>query len=257
MLIHQDPHCNLFWTYNGNNKDENNITKALINTFESMPNESVFKALLGLLKIDGYDDNTDIIIEYALQRKPSEDVIKKFSEKDRYLCAISPTGRPWKQQDIPIEEIDFSDTKTSINNIVSIFENKYSYSKEEAIENANIVFDELKKCQENKGGSIPDGWIMVYTKGKIPLICIAIENKRYDLDPYQLKNHWVKSLFKSNNAEPKFNTYEEIYNILVNEKKENKNTVVKSFLEYLSLLLIKLLDVLFDKYLLIYLLIHS
>ena len=59
MLIHQDPHCNLFWTYNGNNKDENNITKALINTFESMPNESVFKSLLGLLKIDGYDDNKE------------------------------------------------------------------------------------------------------------------------------------------------------------------------------------------------------
>ena len=235
MLIHQDPHCNLFWTYNVDNRYENNITKALVNTLESLPNETVFKLLQDLLKITGYENDIKVDIEYALQRKPCEDIIKSFAEKDRYLWAISPTGRQWEPNDIQLGKIDFNDKKASINIISKNYINK-GYDEEKAVEIANSVFEEIKEFQENKGGSIPDGWILVYyvLDGKrIPLLCVAIENKRYDLDPYQLKNHLEKSLFKKNNAEPIFNTYEDIYKMLWIYK---ENVVVKSFLEYMSLL---------------------
>ena len=46
----------------------------------------------------------------------------------------------------------------------------------------------------NRGGSIPDAWIFVYSNSK-PLYCVAMENKLHDLDPFQLRNHCEKSLY--------------------------------------------------------------
>ena len=45
--------------------------------------------------------------------------------------------------------------------------------------------------ESQRGDSIPDGWIFVYSDGK-PEYLVALENKLYDLDPTQINNHIEK-----------------------------------------------------------------
>ena len=228
MLIHTDAHLNIFWMYGGVNYLENNVTKALINTFESLDDTKVVEVLknLNVLPESTHSVNR---IDYQLQKKPDKGLIEKFPDEGKVLWGISPTGRAWSQNDIQIEKLNFDNESESINLIMAnLTENVDDKSaKAEAIRQ----FDTIKEIHDNRGDSIPDGWIMIY-KDDTPLYCIAVENKWYNLNPYQLRNHWEKSLLK-NDGITKFSRYEDIYRQIRVYKDE---IVPAHFLEYISLL---------------------
>ena len=103
----RDRHLNVFINYaaNGTDKDgehlENNITKAFINTLESLPNDAVKSIFRNILEKDSYDINLPEVIkcEYYLQWESTNAKIKerivKIPESNRLLLAFSPTGKHW------------------------------------------------------------------------------------------------------------------------------------------------------------------
>ena len=254
MLIHDDPHLNLFWVYgsrikNQNDSDitnvnylENNITKALVNTLESLSTDSSRVGFLkdcGVLPQDAADSSLEF--EFHLQRKPDKSVIYSFAESNRFLWGISPTGDAWDIGRIPLEKLDFNNRKESIRFILEQIEDELEFGNNEkdlAQKEATRLFDEIEAIQNNKGESIPDGWILIYKKNnntseREPLYCIAIENKWHKLDPYQLVNHWKKSLYHSE-GKTSFSTYADIYKSISHYSDESP--IVIHFLEYMSLI---------------------
>lgn len=254
MLIHDDPHLNLFWVYgsrikNQNDSDitnvnylENNITKALINTLESLSADSSRMGFLkdcGVLPQDAMDSSLEF--EFHLQRKPDKHVVNSFTESNRFLWGISPTGDAWDIGRIPLEKLDFNNRKESIRFILEQIEDELKIGNNEedfAQKEATRLFDEIEAIQNNKGESIPDGWIMIYKKinnnsEREPLYCIAIENKWHKLDPYQLVNHWKKSLYHSE-GKASFSKYADIYKSISHYSDESP--IVIHFLEYMSLI---------------------
>ena len=96
----------------------------------------------------------------------------------------------------------------------------------------------IEAIQNNRGESIPDGWILIYknhdkNSERKPLYCIAIENKWHKLDPYQLVNHWKKSLYYAE-GKTRFSKYAEIYSNI--SRYGNESPIVSHFLEYMSLI---------------------
>ncbi len=250
MLIHQDPHLNLFWVYGARTTDtageeinvnylENNITKALINTVENLPSDSCRINFLKKCNVLPEDEiNSSLEFDFRLQRKPDKEEVVKFLESNRILWGISPTGDTWGERFI--EQINFKDRKKSVEIIVEEIKNKFigeDKNSEEIYKNATNIFEEIKRSHDRKGESIPDGWIMIYKVDRngerTPFYCIAIENKWYKLDPYQLKNHWEKSLYFSE-GKTRLSKYADIYNNMFFYSE--KSSVVKNFLEYITLI---------------------
>lgn len=235
MLIHNDPHLNLFWVYGSGSYLENNVTKALINTLESLPPTDVIAFLNKIGILSSSLPLSSVHIEYGLQRKPDKKIMEQFPETNRFLWGISPTGKAWDIGAIPLEEITFDAPEHAIDQIFNII-SKSNPEDNEARHEAERQFNEIKELHDGRGESIPDGWILIYDEtstNKTPVCCVAIENKWYDLDPYQLNNHWEKSLFTTT-KKTFFSTFYDIYSKLLAFK--TNSSVVPHFLEYLSLL---------------------
>ncbi len=252
MLIHEDPHLNLFWVYGSRIKNqtdsditnvnylENNITKALVNTLENLPADSCRISFLkecSVLPQDALESSLEF--EFRLQRKPDKNVVTSFPESNRFLWGISPTGDAWDIGKIPLEKMDFNNRKESIRFILEQIEDELESGNNEedfAQKEAARLFDEIEAIQNNRGESIPDGWILIYKKyesaEREPLYCIAIENKWQKLDPYQLLNHWKKSLYHAE-GKTSFSKFADIYKYI--SRYGDKSPVVSHFLEYLSL----------------------
>ena len=254
MLIHEDPHLNMFWVYGSRIKGktdtetvnvnylENNITKALINTIENLPTDSSRISFLKDCEILPKEaEDSSIVFEFRLQRKPSKEEVTRFPVNNRLLWGISPTGDAWDIRKIPIEKINFDNRKASVQFILEQIKDELETDdteKDFAQNEAARLFDEIEAIHNNRGDSIPDGWILIYknndnTFEKEPLYCIAIENKWHRLDPYQLVNHWEKSLFIPN-GKTRFSKYADIYRMM--RHYENKSSIVIHFLEYMSLI---------------------
>jgi hypothetical protein len=216
----RDKHLNVFWQFDGKPWLENNITKAFVNVIDSLSVEDkkpVFQELFGVVLPDA-----PLKFDYYLQKKPNPEKILEFAEDKRMLFAFSPTGRCWSFADAISEE----DGRKVIE---ADFRKKYP-EDEEYKENLNKALDEFQKGRG--GDSIPDGWILIYSDGK-PFEVIAIENKLYDLDRYQLNNHLEKSLFLPKGTNPiRFSTYESI----VQSFEKSENVLAGQFVEYLILL---------------------
>ena len=228
MIFHEDEHLNIFWSYGGKAGLENNVTKALINTLASLNTADAIGVLQRLGIISDFAEKTTHI-RYYLQKQPGKEKVEKFPSERRLLWGISPTGKAWEMNDIPIESLNFHNETEAIQ---LIYNQLTEMEKDDvAWKEAKKQFEEIRKIYENKGDSIPDGWILSYA-GDEPLYCVAIENKWYNLDPYQLKNHWEKSLLVKN-GKTKYSTYGNIYREMLMYKGEN---VPKHFLEYMSLL---------------------
>ncbi len=217
----RDPHLNVFYTYGDKAHLENNITKAFVNVLESM-NESELSAVIKEL-FDFILPNGSISTTYYLQKKPSEELVLKYPNK--VMFAFSPTGKAWGIKGL--------DTKNEKDIRKELFEEakKQSEIEEEQEEFVNSTLEEIMKIRENKG-SIPDGWLFVDVNNK-PVLVVAMENKLYDLDPYQLNNHIEKSLLiKENKPEPVYRKYEDILNLF-----KNINTYLcNQFIEYMVIL---------------------
>lgn len=229
MLRHKDCHLNLFWSYGDVVYWENNVTRALINTFESMSPSEVI-AFLCDCGVIPENNLTKPNIKYGLQRKPDKEIIKKFNTSNRVLWGISPTGVAWDVGKVPLDEV-LNEKKDNV--VLRIFEALSDNPNDKvAYKEAEKQYEEILKIQNNKGDSIPDAWIMIYDD-KTPFFCVAVENKWYNLDPYQLQNHWIKSLYV-NSGKTIYSKFEEIYKNI--SKYSASNIIVSHFLEYISLL---------------------
>lgn len=218
----RDCHLNIFWQYDGKPYLENNITKAFINSIDSLSNVKKKEVLFDLfgIKLKG----EKIKLEFYLQKKPAVSKIKEFNEDNRLMFAFSPTGKCWgfNGQDTKDEKALFDAIKNELSE---------SYHDEE------LLINETKKAVEEylhfqRGDSIPDGWIFVYADGR-PEYLVALENKLYNLDPTQINNHIEKSLLISSDKKPViYKKYSEITDIF-----EKLNTfITDQFIEYLVLL---------------------
>lgn len=227
---------NIFCQYEGNSRLENNITKAFIHTIESMDNQSQHSFLEKLLNISIPSDNFSI--ECYLQTKPVnyETKVQTIDAGKRYLFAFSPTGKAWTKHDIDgIDTKDFSKAKPGLETLIK---NQYSHiysrpiSSKELKQQVEEQWDDILEVRKNTG-SIPDGWIFIYC-GNTPYAVIILENKLFDLDPYQLNNHIEKSLFiLSNKPKPIYATYQSIFDKL---KPYEDQYLVNQFLGYLVIL---------------------
>ena len=187
----EDKHLNVFWQYSGKPELEDNITKAFINTFDSLKEENKVKVFSGLFSID-LSGKTNCRYQYFLQKGPSEELVKKINNKNRILFAFSPTGRSWGYEGI--DKADKKEIKKAIQDHYAMSPDYAEKSEEELDkiikEETKVVFNNMK----DEKGSRPDGWIFVYLDDS-PEYCIAFENKKYDLDPFQINNHCQKKLF--------------------------------------------------------------
>ncbi len=224
-LNNNDRHLNIFWQYNGQPHLENNITKSFINTLDALSQKDKVKVIKDIFDIKL--PAGEITFSYYLQTSPAKEVIEKFSKPTRLLFAFSPTGKTWGH-----DGIDKHDKKAIKAAIKASIEKIFAEEKDEDyIE--QLVKDELKKTEDiisNRGGSIPDAWLLIYTNKK-PLYCIAMENKLYDLNPYQLNNHCQKSLFVDKNI-----IIKKDYNTIISSLSKTNNFVANSFVEYMFFL---------------------
>lgn len=218
----RDCHLNIFWQYDGKPHLENNITKAFINSIDSLDEldkRKIFKSLFGLELEDG-----KLTTEFYLQKKPDSSKILSFPEDSRIMFGFSPTGKCWgfSGQDTKEEKALFEAIKKELSS---------SYADDD------ILLNETKKAlaeylEYKRGDSIPDGWILIYINEK-PTKLIALENKLYNLDPTQINNHIEKSLFILNDKKKViYKTYENI----IDSFKPLESYATDQFIEYLTIL---------------------
>ena len=219
-----DKHLNVFWQYNGSPWLENNITKALINTFESLDDESKNDFILTFFGISL--SGKSITYKYFLQTKPDKAEIESIDENRRLLFAFSPTGKSWGAEGIDSGNINLIEKciRESLRQNYPLKEDK------EIDELAQRELAGTKEIIANRGESIPDAWIMIY-EGDTSNYCIAMENKLHDLDPFQLHNHCEKSLFMKQN-----NIRYAKYSTILEKLNELNGYLVGDFLRYMYFL---------------------
>ena len=226
-----DSHLNVFYQYDGKPWLENNITKAFIHTLESLKEKDEREFLSNLLDLTFPEGQ--FTIDCYLQSKPTkvEEMVKNLPEDKRYLFAFSPSGKSWTEGDIDgIDTKDFQKAKFGIEKSIR---DQYSDLTEKEL---NIKIDEqwkdILKAREDTG-FIPDAWIFISIDSKAYCV-IILENKLFDLDPYQLNNHIEKSLFlKNNKPQPIYRKYQDIFDKL---KSYDGEYLVNQFLGYLIIL---------------------
>ncbi len=218
----RDCHLNIYWQYEGKPHLENNITKAFINSIDGLSLNGKKKILKNLFGIELSCD--DIRFEYYLLKKPDRNLVDSFPKNKRLMFAFSPEGECWG-----FSGQDNKDEKKLYDSI------KLDLSKE--IQDEDVLKSETEKAlkeylEGERGDSIPDAWILIYTKGK-PDYIIALENKLHKLDPNQINNHIEKSLLLlSNKPNVIYKKYRDIADTFVEISEFNSD----EFVEYLTIL---------------------
>ena len=236
MLIHRDRHLNVFWNYSENAHLENNLTKAIINTLESLSNMdrlSITGRMINSPELEkAANDYADKYrFEFYLQTKPHNFPNCVSEAKNRFQLAINPSGKPWGGN---ILSINYQQADNLI-----ISEIEEMIREGEPSENQDVIhqraLDEHQIIQK-RGDSIPDAWILIFHDSKpiSPEYCIIVENKLYDLNPYQLINHQRKSLLLDSKTKPVYQTFANVYSTFLKYKKSS--VFVPHLLEYFSLL---------------------
>ncbi len=221
----KDRHLNIFCVY-GVDHLENNITKAFINTLDSLNPSNQAKIYSVLL--NAFINSENLKSTFYLQQRPDKELIESVLIQHRYVVGISPTGKCWgySYEDTQDEE----KLKVEITNQWRL---EHQESSDEEIEDVALnVVKEIRERRSNKG-SIPDAWIFISNLDSKYLI--IIENKLYNLDPDQINNHIEKSLLQVNKEdknEPKYFTFKQISEMI-----SRSNTfLADQFVEYLTIL---------------------
>lgn len=237
----RDKHLNIFVPYGIKDKNEeqrterleNNITKAFINVLQSLHNdkkiEDEVKIFKDLFDIDITEKDE---IKFYLQNKGvKKEIVKGIKEENRILFAFCPEGKCWG-----IEGLDINDSKKIKKQLKDDISNdKPGLMEKELNDEVKLAYNDILDVYKRKGESIPDAWIFIYRDNN-PLYVIAFENKKYRLDPFQLKNHIEKSLFLNVNNDGRiiYKKYSEIITSLKNSK--SNKYIIDSFIEYLMML---------------------
>ncbi|MBR3266513.1 MAG: hypothetical protein IKI55_00070, partial [Bacilli bacterium] len=217
-----DRHLNIFCGY-GNDHLENNITKAFVNVLNSLSYPDLKNVLEKLI---GVDLPNEAHADFYLQTQPPRDVIESFREDKRILFAFSPTGKSYPAP----KGLDCNDREK-----VKEFLREVVCKENPGLGNDDIKAEVEKRCEDffsiHDHESIPDGWILIYEED-VPALLIAMEDKLYDLNPYQLKNHLINGMFCSEAHAPVYSTFEAIAAAL-----DSTNTYLAAqFHEYLTIL---------------------
>lgn len=227
----RDNHLNVFWNYDGKPALENNITKSFINTIDGLNYEQktiLFKELFG---ID--ISNATCRFKYFLQRKGTTlaEEVKKVPESNRIMFCFSP-----KPEHKGYKGQDKKDWVAVSEDIWKEVAEEYPDDKK----TQKIEFDKrLEECKRSadRDGSTPDACIFVY-KNEKPIYVIAMENKLYALDPYQINNHIEKSLLileGTKKKAPIYKGYDEICS-LFERPKFYESWICQQYLEYMTIL---------------------
>lgn len=213
---------NAFWQYDGRPHLENNITKAFINSIDSLNDDDkriVFSSIFGIDVLDG-----KMKVDYYLQKKPEPVKVLSFPEENRVMFAFSPTGKCWG--------FSGQDTKDEKSLYEAIRKELSQNIKDDEILKTETQKAVAEFLQGKRGDSIPDAWILIYVDGK-PSHIIALENKLHDLDPTQINNHIEKSLLITDNKRPViYRKYDDIVNCF----ERFDSFVSNQFIEYLTIL---------------------
>lgn len=222
-----DKHRNLYWNYNGKPELENNITRAFINTIAFMKSDDRIRFIENIIKRKLCANPS---FNYYLQIRSTDaelkSIIMEIPESNRLLIAFSPTGKSWGYSGIENADIDV--IEQSIRHSLSV----ENFSEDEIEERIKEELKIIKEIQDNKGESIPDACIIIKESNEY-LYCIAFENKLYDLNPFQLKNHLTKTLMiTSSNNNIIYVSYKKIMDIF-----NNFNDIfADEFIKYMFLL---------------------
>lgn len=245
MYKSYDMHLNIFWNYNGKPHWENNITKAFINTFETLNKDHQITILNKHLNL-GLNNKDNINLSFELQNLKSE-MQKKIKESscNKYLMTLNPSGETWDKEakkvldyisqnkdEISNKKLDFKDLT---DNQLTKRLKDLNLITEEQIEDKGLIEDVLKTIEiiKNKGGSIPDAWILIDKNDELDTV-IAIETKLWDLNPYQNDNHLKKSLgiSSSNSKAIKNVKFYDLCESINNIYKKTK--ITKDFITYMD-----------------------
>lgn len=217
----RDPHLNVFYSYGDKPGLENNVTKAFVNVFESFNGSQLKETVRRLFEFELPEGKYSTA--FYLQRKPEEAFVRSYP--NRIMFAFSPTGKSRG-----FEGLDTKDEK-EIRKVLEAEAKKRTEIEEEQKDYVEYTLNEIRKVRQNRG-SIPDGWIFIDVDDK-PEVVIAMENKLYDLDPYQLNNHIEKSLYiTENKPKPIYRKYEDILVVF----KELNTFLSNQFIDYLIIL---------------------
>lgn len=218
----RDKHLNIFWQYDGKPYLENNITKAFINSIDSLDIDDKRTVFSFIFNIDVPHGNMKV--EYYLQSKPESAKVLSFSKENRVMFGFCPTGECWgfTGQDTKDEKSLYEAVRKELGQTIK---------DEEALktETQKAVAELL---EYRRGDSIPDGWILIYVDDK-PSYIIALENKLIRLDPTQINNHIEKSLLITDNKRAVvYRKYDDIIHCF----ESFDSFVSNQFIEYLTIL---------------------
>ncbi len=221
-----DKYLNVFWSYDGKPTLENNVTKAFINTIDSLSLNDKKRVFAELF--DYTLPEADISFNYYLQKVPDESIRRSLTDSQKLLFAFNPTKKCWGH--VGIDKNNEKEIRKSIK--VSLTEYYTDLSEEEIEKKVEEQFNETINKIIKRGDSRPDAWILI-CKNETPVFCIAMENKLYDLDPFQLNNHCEKSLFLDKGERKiKYCSYSEILNLFDGID----SFLAKEFIRYMYLL---------------------
>lgn len=245
MYKSYDMHLNVFWNYNGKPHWENNITKAFINTFQTFNLEHQIAILNKNLNL-GLNNKENINLSFELQNLKSE-MQKKIKESscNKYLMTLNPSGETWDEDaeevldyisqnkdEISNKKLDFQDL--TYNQLTKRLKDLNLITKEQT-EDEGLIEEVVKTIDiiNNKGGSIPDAWILINKNDELET-AIAIETKLWDLNPYQNDNHLKKSLgIKTCNSNAIKNV--KFYDLCESINNVSKKTkITKDFITYMD-----------------------
>ena len=88
----KDRHLNIFCVY-GVDHLENNITKAFINTLDSLNPSNQAKIYSVLL--NAFINSENLKSTFYLQKRHDKELIESVLIQHRYVVGISPTGKCW------------------------------------------------------------------------------------------------------------------------------------------------------------------
>lgn len=246
MLNHLDKHLNVFINYNEKYWLENNMTKAIVNTLELLDTSSQLELIAELVKSPAITqlDKSQYHCRFALQSKPRGLDILAVPSENRILLGLSPTGGTWNEKLLDIRKLKLNPTDavqeiytTLFSEVTSVKEMEKGKFDKTYLNFAQAEYDTLLWLDANHG-SIPDGWILIEKDGQ-PVYCIIIENKLYDLNPYQLRNHRQKSL-EYNAATTITQSFSTVYDLFLRKKNnldvKGQTTLIPHLLEYMTIM---------------------
>ena len=242
----RDKHLNVFVNYAAPSTHqnveglENNITKALINTLESLDlddekksdEKRIFQELFNIDLPESF--SCEFYLQWQGGNKEIKAKIESAPVENRFLLAFNPVEAEKKYWGA--DGSDTKDESTIRAELTKEYKSTYpEWSDEETDRKVKHDIEDIRKNRNGK--SIPDGLIIIKSKEQeCFLYAIALENKKWYLNPYQLNNHLEKSLMLNEQDEKKGHILYRTYKDIIKAVAPCETYMTDSFVEYMVIL---------------------